>query len=42
MLRQYHKGYSKRLGREMEALIFGHAGLPAVVFPHLLRPLLRI
>ena len=33
MLRQYHKGYSKRLGREMEALIFGHAGLPAVVFP---------
>ncbi|MGD0831919.1 MAG: alpha/beta hydrolase-fold protein [Terracidiphilus sp.] len=33
MLRKYHKGHSKRLGREMEALIFGHAGLPVVVFP---------
>jgi esterase/lipase superfamily enzyme len=33
MAREYHKNYSTRLGREMEALIFGHAGLPVVVFP---------
>jgi esterase/lipase superfamily enzyme len=33
MLREYHKGYSSQLGREMETLIFGHAGLPVVVFP---------
>ncbi|MGA2351171.1 MAG: alpha/beta fold hydrolase [Terracidiphilus sp.] len=33
MVREYHKGYSARLGREMELLIFGHAGLPVVVFP---------
>ena len=33
MIREYHKGYSTRLGREMEVLIFGHAGLPVVVFP---------
>jgi esterase/lipase superfamily enzyme len=31
--REYHKGYSSRLGREMELLVFGHAGLPVVVFP---------
>jgi len=33
LIREYHKGYSTRLGREMEVLIFGHAGLPVVVFP---------
>ena len=33
MVREYHKGYSSRLGREMETLLFGHAGLPVVVFP---------
>jgi len=31
--REYQKWYSGRLGREMELLIFGHAGLPVVVFP---------
>ena len=33
MNREYHKWYSSRLGREMELLLFGHAGLPVVVFP---------
>jgi len=33
MNREYHKCFSTRLGREMEMLIFGHAGMPAVVFP---------
>jgi esterase/lipase superfamily enzyme len=33
MVREYHKRYSSRLGREMELLTFGHAGLPVVVFP---------
>ncbi len=33
MHREYHKWFSPRLGREMELLVFGHAGLPAVVFP---------
>jgi esterase/lipase superfamily enzyme len=33
MNREYHKGYSSRLGRDMELLIFGHAGLPVLVFP---------
>lgn len=33
MNREYHKWHSGRLGREMELLIFGHAGLPVVVFP---------
>lgn len=31
--REYHKGKSSRLGREMELLVFGHAGLPVVAFP---------
>jgi esterase/lipase superfamily enzyme len=31
--REYHKSYSSRLGREMELLVFGRAGLPVVVFP---------
>jgi esterase/lipase superfamily enzyme len=33
MVREYRKGQSSRLGREMELLVFGHAGLPVVVFP---------
>ncbi len=33
MVREYHKWHSSRLGREMEMLVFGHAGLPVVVFP---------
>ncbi len=33
MNREYHKWYSHRLGREMELLVFGHGGLPAIVFP---------
>ncbi len=33
MRRDYHKWFSPRLGREMEMLVYGHGGLPAVVFP---------
>ena len=33
MRREYHKWYSHRLGRDMEMLVFGHGGLPAIVFP---------
>jgi esterase/lipase superfamily enzyme len=33
MNREYHKRYSQDLQRDMEVLVFGHAGLPAVVFP---------
>ena len=33
MNREYHKGLSNRLGREMELLAFGHSGTPVVVFP---------
>jgi len=33
MRRDYHRWFSPRLGRDMELLVFGHAGLPAVVFP---------
>ena len=33
MRRDYHKWFSPHLGREMEMLVYGHAGLPAVVFP---------
>jgi len=33
MVREYHKWHSSRLGREMELLVFGHAGLPVIVFP---------
>ncbi len=33
MNREYHKWYSDRLGRDMELLVFGHAGLPVMVFP---------
>ena len=33
MNREYHKWYSSRLGRDMEMLVFGQAGLPVLVFP---------
>ncbi len=33
MRREWHKWHSSRLGREMELLIFGHGGLPSIVFP---------
>jgi esterase/lipase superfamily enzyme len=33
MNREYHEGESSRLGRSMELLVFGHAGMPVVVFP---------
>jgi esterase/lipase superfamily enzyme len=33
MKREYHKWFSPALGRDMELLNFGHAGLPVLVFP---------
>jgi esterase/lipase superfamily enzyme len=33
MNRQYHRWYSRSLNRDMELLIFGHAGPPVLVFP---------
>lgn len=33
MNREYHKGWSERLNREMELLWFGHAGRPVIMFP---------
>ncbi|MDQ3169588.1 MAG: alpha/beta hydrolase-fold protein [Acidobacteriota bacterium] len=33
MLREYHRWFSPRLGRDMELLTFGHAGVPFLVFP---------
>jgi esterase/lipase superfamily enzyme len=33
MNREYHKSYSHELGRDMEMLVFGHGGMPLVVFP---------
>ena len=33
MNRKYHKWFSPSLGREMDMLVFGHAGLPVIVFP---------
>src|ERR1700689_950968 len=33
MNREYHKWYSPALQREMELLVFGHAGVPMIVFP---------
>jgi esterase/lipase superfamily enzyme len=31
--REYHKWYSNALRRDMELLIFGHSGIPLLVFP---------
>jgi len=33
MHREYHRWYSPALGRDMELLVFGHAGARVVVFP---------
>jgi len=33
MNREYHKWWSWRLDRDMELLVFGHSGVPVVVFP---------
>jgi hypothetical protein len=33
MNREYHRWFSPRLDRDMELLIFGHAGAPYLVFP---------
>ncbi len=33
MNREYHKWFSPRLQHDMELLVFGHAGVPAIVFP---------
>ncbi len=33
MNREYHKWFSPALGREMELLVFGHAGARVLVFP---------
>jgi len=33
MNREYHKWYSPILGRDMELLVFGHSGVPLLVFP---------
>lgn len=33
MKRDYHRWYSQALGRDMELLVFGHAGIPVLVFP---------
>jgi esterase/lipase superfamily enzyme len=33
MHREYHKGYSHELHRDMEYLVFGNAGKPLLVFP---------
>src|ERR1035437_10959850 len=33
MNREYHKTYSQELHRDIEALVFGHAGTPLLVFP---------
>ncbi len=33
MHREYRKWFSSQLGRDMEMLVFGHAGLSVIVFP---------
>ena len=33
MNREFHRAYSQQLQRDMDALVFGHAGHPLVVFP---------
>jgi esterase/lipase superfamily enzyme len=33
MLREYHRWFSHHLGHDMELLLFGHAGVPMLVFP---------
>ena len=38
MNREYQKWYSTELHRDMEMLVFGHAGTPVVVFPTSMAP----
>ena len=33
MNREYHRWHSPHLGRDMELLVFGHAGAKVLVFP---------
>jgi esterase/lipase superfamily enzyme len=33
MKREFARGYSQELNREMDMLVFGHGGLPMIVFP---------
>lgn len=33
MLREHHRWYSPRVGKEMDILVYGHYGYPIVVFP---------
>ncbi len=33
MQRDFHRWFSSRLGRDMEMLVFGHAGAPVLAFP---------
>ncbi|MDH3251916.1 MAG: alpha/beta fold hydrolase [Ignavibacteria bacterium] len=33
MNREYHRWHSPRLQRDMELLVFGHSGIPVIVFP---------
>lgn len=33
MNREHHRWYSKDLNRDMDMLVFGHAGMPVIVFP---------
>jgi esterase/lipase superfamily enzyme len=33
MNREYHRWHSPRLGKDMQLLVFGHAGMPMLVFP---------
>ena len=33
MKREYHRWYSPSLGRDMELLLFGHAGARVLIFP---------
>jgi esterase/lipase superfamily enzyme len=40
MNREYHRWYSPRLNRDMELLIFGHAGRARADLPHEHGPLL--
>ena len=33
MNREYHRWHARQLGRDMELLVYGHAGPPFIVFP---------
>ena len=33
MNREFHRWYSPSLGRDMDLLVFGHAGARAIVYP---------